>query len=89
MGEKFRRKYWFVADWHKNETPAEMTYSSVVSSDSFQITLTTTAINDLEILEYDIQNAYLTEELRELVCIIAVTEFGSEDSHCMILKKAL
>ena len=35
MGENFRRKARFVADGHKTKTQAAMTYSSVLSRDSF------------------------------------------------------
>ena len=57
MGENFRRKACFVADKHKTKTPAAMTYSSVVSRDSVQIALTIAALNDLDILACNIQNA--------------------------------
>ena len=40
LGENFRRKARFVADGHKTDTPAAITYSSVVSRDSVQIVLT-------------------------------------------------
>ena len=40
IGKNFRRKAQFVADGHKNKTPAEMTYLSVVSRDSVRIKLT-------------------------------------------------
>ena len=89
MGENFRRKARFVADGHKTKTPAAMTYSSVVSRDSVRIALTIAALNDLDILACDIQNAYLTADCRERVWIIAGPEFGSEAGNNMIVKKAL
>ncbi len=89
MGENFRRKARFVADGHKTKTPAAMTYSSVVSRDSVRIALTIAALNDLDILACDIQNAYLTADCRERVWIIAGPEFGSEAGKNMIVKKAL
>jgi hypothetical protein len=63
MGENFRRKARFVADGHKTKTPAVTCYSSVVSRDSVRIALTIAALNDLDILACDIQNAYLTAVL--------------------------
>ncbi len=89
MGENFRRKARFVADGHKTKTPAAMTYSSVVSRDSVRIALTMAALNDLEILACDIQNAYLTADCRERVWVIAGPEFGSEAGKPMLVKKAL
>ena len=64
MGENFRRRKRFVANRHKTQNPAVMTYTYMVSRESYQITLTTTALIDLEILACDIQNFYLTPEYR-------------------------
>ena len=65
MGENFRRKARMVAGGHTTETPAALTYSSVVSRDSVCIALTIAALNDLKVLSCDIQNAYLTAKCRE------------------------
>ncbi len=89
MGENFRRKARFVADGHKTDTPAAMTYSSVVSRDSVRIALTIAALNDLDIMACDIQNAYLTADCRERCWTIAGPEFGSEAGTPMLIKKAL
>lgn len=58
LGENFRRKARYVADGHKTEAPAAITYSTVVSRDSVRICLTIAALNDLEVLAADIENAY-------------------------------
>jgi hypothetical protein len=89
MGENFRRKARFVADGHKTQTPAAMTYSSVVSRDSVRIALTIAALNDLDVLACDIQNAYLAADCRERVWTIAGTAFGSEAGQTMLITKAL
>jgi hypothetical protein len=89
MGENFRRKARFMAEGHKTKTPAAMCYSSVVSRDSVRIALTIAALNGLDILACDIQNAYLTADCREKVWIIAGPEFGSEAGKNMLVKKAL
>ena len=47
------------------------------------------ALNDLNILSCDIQNAYLTVDRHEQIYIIAGPEFGSEASSIMLVKKAL
>ena len=49
-----------VVGGHKNEVPATLTYSSVVSRDSVRIALTIAALNELEVLASDIHNAFLT-----------------------------
>ena len=48
----------FVADGNKAETPTLVTYSTVVSRDSVHICLTIAALNDLEVLAADVENAY-------------------------------
>ena len=47
FGENFRRKARLVAGGHMTETPATLTYLSVVSRDSVQIALTVGALKDL------------------------------------------
>ena len=89
MGENFRRKARFVAGGHKTKPPASITYSSVVSRDSVRIALTIAALNGLQVLSCDIQNAYLTADCREKCYTIAGPEFGSEKGAIMIVKKAL
>ena len=59
MSEGFRRKARWVADGHKTESPASVTYSTVVSKDSVRIMLLIVALNDLDIMGADVQNAYL------------------------------
>ena len=77
LGENFRRKARLVGGGHTTTAPASITYSSVVSRDSVRIALTITALNDLDILACDIQNAYLTALCREKIWTRAGPEFGS------------
>jgi hypothetical protein len=86
MGESFRRKARLVANGNETEAPPTLTYSSVVSRDSIRIVA---ALNDLNILSCDIQNAYLTANCREQIYSIAGPEFGSEAGSIMLVKKAL
>ena len=67
MGENFRRKARFVTGGHTTETPMSLTYSSVVSRDSVRIILLTAALNRLQVMACDIQNAYLTANCREKI----------------------
>ena len=90
MGENFRRKARMVAGGHVTETPATLTYSSVVSRDSVRIALTIAALNDLKVLACDIQNAYLTAPCKEKIWTIAGPEFGPEDcGKKMLIVRAL
>ena len=59
LSENFRRAR-FVADGHLVETPASVTYSTVVSRDSVRILLLIAALNDLEVKGADVHNAFLS-----------------------------
>ena len=88
MCKNFRRKARLVAGGHKTSTPTSLTYSSVVSRDSVRIALTLAALNGLDILSCDIQNAYLTAKCREKIYCRAGPEFGSEEK-IMLITRAL
>ena len=53
------RKARYVPGGHLTDPPSSMTYASVVSRDSVRIAFLISALNDLDILAGDIQNAYL------------------------------
>ena len=89
MGENFRSKSRFVADGHKTKTPAAMSYLSVVSRNSVRIALTIAEFNDLDVLDCDILNAYITADYREQVWVVAGPKFGSEAGKNMLVKKSL
>ena len=89
MGENFRRKARSVAGGHTTETPTSLTYSYVVSRDSVRIILLAVALNGLQVMACDIQNAYLTANCREKIWTYAGPEFGSERGQPMIIRKAL
>jgi hypothetical protein len=64
--ENSQRKAGFVVGGHMTDPPAAATYASVVSRESVRIALTVAALNDLEILAGDVQNAYCMHQyLRE------------------------
>ena len=89
MGENFRRKARYVADGHKTDPPATLTYASVVSRDSVRLFFLLAALNDLKVAACDIEGAYLTADCREKIYIIAGPEFGSEKGLLFIIRKAL
>jgi len=89
MGENFRRKARLVTDGHKTDSPATITYSSVVSRDSARIALTIAALNDLKVLACDILNAYLTAPCWEKFWCTAGPEFESDRGKMMIVVRAL
>ena len=71
------------------ETPSTLTYSSIVSRDSVRIILLVAALNGLNIMACDIQNAYLTADCHEKIWTIAGPEFGSEKGTPMVIRKSL
>ena len=89
LAENFRRKARFVADGHKTEAPTGITYSTVVSRDSVRIMLLVAALNDLEVLGADIQNAFLSAPNLEKIWMKAGPEFGPEQGKTFIVVRAL
>jgi hypothetical protein len=71
LGENFRRKARYCADGHKMKTPSSVTYSTVVSKDLVRIILMIAALNGLEVLGADVQNAFLTAPCRAKVWLVA------------------
>ena len=78
-----------VAGGHMTGAPATNTYLSVVSRDSVRIALTIAALNSLQVMSCNIQNAYLTADCRERIWTYAGPEFGSDAGKIMLIKKAL
>jgi hypothetical protein len=89
MDGNFTRKARLVAGGHTTETPASITYASVVSRDSVRIALLMAALNNLDILAADIGNAYLNADCREKIWTVAGPEFGSDEGAVMLIVKAL
>ena len=62
-----RRKARYVAGGHLTDPPSVMTYSSVVSRESVRIGFLLAALNGLDVMAADIQNAYLNAPTKEKV----------------------
>ena len=78
LSENFRRKARFVADGHLVEAPASIAYNTVVSRDSVRILLLVAALNNLETMGADVQNAFLSADNLENHWIRAGPESGAE-----------
>ena len=83
------RKARLVAGGHKTDPPKDSTYSSVVSRDSVCIMFTLAALNNLNVLAADVQNAYLNAETKEKCYIIAGAEFGADKGRPAFIVRAL
>ena len=70
LSENFRRKARFVTDGHRTKEPNLLSYSTVVSRDSVRIAFLLAALNNLQVVSCDIQNAYLAAPCREKFIIL-------------------
>ena len=73
-----QRKARLVAGGHMTDPPASQTFASVVSRKSVRIGLLLAALNDLNVLTGDLQNAYLNAPCEEKVWTVCGPEFGPE-----------
>jgi ribosomal protein L31E len=88
--ENFQHKTRLVAGGHTPpETPASITYTSVVSRESVRIALTLTALNDLEVKTANIENAYLTAPVGEKIWCRLGPEFGGDPGKKTLIVRAL
>ena len=62
------------------ETAKKYTYSTVPSRDSIRLLFLVAALNDLDVLSADIQNAYLTAPIKEKYYIVASEAMGFAES---------
>ena len=67
------RKARYVAGGHLTDPPSSMTYASVVGRETVRIAFLLAALNDLNMLAGDIQNAYLNAETREKIFSMLAT----------------
>jgi hypothetical protein len=77
--ENLVRKVRFVAGGHTTETPATMTYSSVVSRDSVCIAFLLASVEGLKVWAADVVSAYLNANCHEKIWTVAGPEFGLEE----------
>ena len=78
-----------MADGHLVETPASVTYSTVIYRDSVRILLIAAALNGLEVRGADVQNAFLSTNNLENHWLRAGPEFGPEKVKVFIVVRAL
>ena len=85
----FTRKARLVARGDLTDPPSTLTYSSVVSRESVRIAFLVASMNGLEIMMFDVGNAYLNAFTSEKLYCIAGKEFGDEEGRLMIIRRAL
>jgi ribosomal protein L31E len=85
----FTRKACFVAGGHTTEAPSSLTYSSVVSRDSIRIAFLIAALNDLDVMSCDLENAYLNAPCREKIWFEGGLECGEDKGKVCIIVRLL
>ena len=83
------RKARYVAGGHLTDVPSSMTYSSIVSRDTVRIGFLIAALNDLDILAGDIQNAFLEAPTKEKIFFYAGDEWKSDKDKVVVVVRAL
>jgi hypothetical protein len=66
----------FVAGSHQKDPPKKSVYSSIISHDSVHLAFHIEALNELEVMLTDVQNAYLNAPMKEKIYMITGPEFG-------------
>ena len=89
MDRRFKPKACYVSGGHTTDPPSPITYYSVVYRDSIRIAFTLADLNDVEIRDADIGNAYLNAKCQEKIWTVTGTEFGSEKGELMLVVCAL
>ena len=89
LGNNLSRKPRLVGGGHTTTATYSITFLSVVSRNSVKIALNISALNELDIMACDIQNAYLTALCREKIWTFSGQESGEEEGTLMLVKMAL
>ena len=86
-----RYKARIVAGGHLTDAPLESVYSGVVSFRGVRTCIFLAELNDLQVWQTDIGNAYLEAYTKEKVYVVAGPEFGAVNlaGHILIISKAL
>ena len=71
------------------QTPATLTYASMVSCESVRIALTMAALHDLEVKTGDIKNAYLTVPVAEKIWTVCGPEFRPDQGKRALFVRSL
>ncbi len=85
----FERKCRFVAGGHTTDAPSSATYSSVVSRDSVRIGFMIAALNDVDLMSCDLENAYLNAPCKEKIWFEGGTECGEDRGKVLLVVRAL
>jgi hypothetical protein len=75
--------------WAHDQSPATITYASVVSHETIRIALLMAALNDFHVKVGDVLDAYITAPITEKVWTVLGPEFGIDAGKSAIIVHAL
>ena len=87
--EDLRRKSRLGAGGHMTDTPAYITYASVVSRESVRLALMLDALNTLEVKCGNVMNSYITAPITEKVWTILGPKFRADQGKKVLIVRAL
>ena len=85
----FTQKAQFVAGGHTTEAPALLTYSSIFLRDSVCLAFLIAALNGIDIMSCDLENAYLNAKCCKKIWFEAGTKCGEDKGKVCIVERAL
>ena len=85
----FTRKARFFAGGHSTEAPSAITDLSVVLRESVRLHFLIAALNGLDIMSCDLENAYLNTTNREKIWFEGGIECGEDKGKVLVVVKAL
>ena len=84
----FTRKDRFVAVEHTTEAPSSIAYSSDVSRYSVRLAFTIHALNGVDVMSCDLENAYLNVLFCEKIWFEGGTKYGENKGKVLIVVRA-
>ena len=85
----FTCKEQFIDGGHTTEAPALVMYRSVVSHDSVHLAILLAALNDIDILYCNLENAYLNAKFHEKIWFKGGIKCGEDAGKVMIVVRAI
>ena len=85
----FTHKARLVTGGHLTQTPTSLTYASVPSWESICLMFLVAALNDLNVVMTEIENAYLNAKVREMIWSTAGPEFREHNGAIILIVQAL
>ena len=84
----FTRKARFVVGGFTTEASSSITYSSVVSRESVRLAFMIAALNDVDVMSCDLENAYLNTMCRKKIWFEVRTKCGEDKDKVLIVVRA-